>query len=146
MKFRRKSGGAARDEASVNLTSLIDVVFVLLLFFVVTTTFNKPSQLNLELPEAQSAEPAEAAAKDLEISISAEGVISLNDQTLAKSDLTSLMTALQRESNGDNTVPLIISADGRTPHQAVVTAMDAAGKLGFSRIRITTVGAQAEKQ
>jgi biopolymer transport protein ExbD len=146
VKFRRKSGGAARDEASVNLTSLIDVVFVLLLFFVVTTTFNKPSQLNLELPEAQSAEPAEAAAKDLEISISAEGVISLNDQTLAKSDLTSLMTALQRESNGDNTVPLIISADGRTPHQAVVTAMDAAGKLGFSRIRITTVGAQAEKQ
>ncbi|WP_286789172.1 MULTISPECIES: biopolymer transporter ExbD [unclassified Pseudomonas] len=146
MKFRRRSGGAARDEAYVNLTSLIDVVFVLLLFFVVTTTFNKPSQLKLELPEAQSAEPAEAAAKDLEISISADGVFSLNDQALAKGDLTSLMTALQRESGGDNSVPLIISADGRTPHQSVVTAMDAAGKLGFSRIRITTVEAQADKQ
>jgi biopolymer transport protein ExbD len=146
VKFRRRSGGAARDEAYVNLTSLIDVVFVLLLFFVVTTTFNKPSQLKLELPEAQSAEPAEAATKDLEISISADGVFSLNDQTLAKGDLTSLMTALQRESGGDNSVPLIISADGRTPHQSVVTAMDAAGKLGFSRIRITTVEAQADKQ
>lgn len=102
--------------------------------------------MKLELPEAQSAEPAEAAAKDLEISISADGVFSLNDQTLAKGDLTSLMTALQRESGGDNSVPLIISADGRTPHQSVVTAMDAAGKLGFSRIRITTVEAQADKQ
>lgn len=147
MKFRRRSGGAARDEAFINLASLIDVIFVLLLFFVVTTTFNKPSQLKLELPEAQTAEPAEPdTAKSLEISISADGSFSLNEQTLAKNDLTSLMTALQRESGGDNTLPLIISADGRTPHQAVVKAMDAAGKLGFSKIRITTVEAQAEKQ
>ncbi|TWI53408.1 biopolymer transport protein ExbD [Pseudomonas duriflava] len=146
MKFRRRTGSAARDEAFINLASLIDVVFVLLLFFVVTTTFNKPSQMKLELPEADSAQPAEPnATKSLEISITADGKFALNDKALVQSDLTSLMTALQRESAGDNTLPLIISADGRAPHQTVITAMDAAGKLGFSRLRFTTIEARAEK-
>lgn len=139
MKFRRNR---QRENVDINLASLIDVVFVLLLFFVVTTTFTRETQLRVELPEATSAEPTPAdQGKLVEITISAEGAYSVNNHLLPKSDLATLSEAIERESGGDNKLPLAISADGRTPHQAVVTAMDAAGKLGFSQLRMTTVEA-----
>jgi len=138
VKFRRKQ----RENVDINLVSLIDVVFVLLLFFVVTTTFTRETLLRVELPEAVSGSPAEdQQLKQLDIAISAEGVFSVNNQLLPKNDLASLMDALQKESNGDTNMPLSISADGKTQHQAVITAMDAAGKLGFSHLRMTTVEA-----
>ena len=139
MKFRRNR---QRESVDINLASLIDVVFVLLLFFVVTTTFTRETQLRVELPEAASGAPAVADdAKLVEVTISADGVYSVNNHLLPKSDLGTLTEALERESGGDNTLPLAISADGKTPHQAVITAMDAAGKLGFSHLRMTTVEA-----
>ncbi|MCY1397262.1 protein TolR [compost metagenome] len=139
MKFRRKP----RENIDINLASLIDVVFILLLFFVVTTTFTRETQLRVELPEAVSATPPpENEPKVVDITISAEGVYSVNNQLLPKSDLATLMDAVQKASAGDNQLPLSISADGKTPHQAVITAMDAAGKLGFSHLRMTTVEAQ----
>ncbi|OZY48949.1 ExbD/TolR family protein [Pseudomonas lundensis] len=140
MKFRRKP----RETVDINLASLIDVVFILLLFFVVTTTFIRETQLRVDLPEAVSGSPSEdQTVKQLDIAISADGVFSVNNQLLPKNDLASLMQALQKESGGDTSLPLSISADGKTQHQAVVTAMDAAGKLGFSQLRMTTVEAQA---
>ena len=140
MKFRRKP----RENVEINLASLIDVVFILLLFFVVTTTFTRETQLKVDLPEAASGMPPEQTElKQLEVLIGADGGYALNGQQLLKSDLSSLMAALQKESDGDNSLPLIISADAKTPHQAVITAMDAAGKLGFAHLRITTVEAQA---
>lgn len=139
MKFRRNR---QRENVDINLASLIDVVFVLLLFFVVTTTFTRETQLRVELPEAASAEQAPAdQGKLVEVTISADGVYSVNNHLLPKSDLATLAEAIERESGGDNTLPLAISADGKTPHQAVITAMDAAGKLGFSHLRMTTVEA-----
>lgn len=142
MKFRRK----ARENVEINLASLIDVVFILLLFFVVTTTFTRETQLKVDLPEAASGTPPEASElKTLEVLIGVDGGYSLNGQALMKSDLPSLMSALQKESEGDNSLPVVISADAKTPHQAVITAMDAAGKLGFAHLRITTVEAQAEQ-
>ncbi|MFS2197962.1 ExbD/TolR family protein [Pseudomonas sp. Pseusp3] len=137
MKFRRKQ----RENVDINLVSLIDVVFVLLLFFVVTTTFTRETQLRVDLPEAVSGSPSEDQNKPLDIAISADGVFSVNNQILPKSDLASLMDALQKEANGDTNRPLSISADGKTQHQSVITAMDAAGKLGFSHLRMTTVEA-----
>lgn len=140
MKFRRKP----RENVELNLASLIDVVFILLLFFVVTTTFTRETQLKVELPEAASGTPPEQTElKQLEVLIAADGSYSLNGKALLKSDLDSLIAALQKESDGDNSLPLTISADAKTPHQAVITAMDAAGKLGFAHLRITTVEAQA---
>lgn len=139
MKFRRRS----RENIELNLISLIDVVFVLLLFFVVTTTFTRETQLRVDLPEAVTGAPADNASKRLDIAISADGIYSLNNQLLPKSDLSTLMNALQKESDGDTALPLSISADGKTPHQAVITAMDAAGKLGFSHLSMTTVEAQS---
>ncbi|AQZ36225.1 biopolymer transporter ExbD [Pseudomonas sp. LPH1] len=125
------------------MASLIDVVFILLLFFVVTTTFTRETQLKVDLPEAASGTPPEQTElKQVEVLIGADGAYSVNGKALLESNLTNLMAALQKESDGDNSLPLIISADGKTPHQAVITAMDAAGKLGFSHLRITTVEAQ----
>ncbi|MEB0041849.1 MULTISPECIES: biopolymer transporter ExbD [unclassified Pseudomonas] len=139
MKFRRRR---PRENIDINLVSLIDVVFILLLFFVVTTTFTRETQLRVELPQAVTGTPEEnSELKHLDIAISADGIYSLNNQLLPKNDLPSLIQALQKESSGDTTLPLSISADGKTPHQAVITAMDAAGKLGFSRLRMTTVEA-----
>ena len=144
MKFRRRAGGAAREEVFLNLTSLIDVIFVLLLFFVVTTTFSRPSQLKIDLPEASSGQAAQQSElKQLEVLVSADGQYEVNGQLLLNSDLESLMAALQRESEGDSSLPLTLSADVKTPHQAFITAMDAAGKLGFAHLRITTVEAKA---
>ncbi|MBP8202820.1 MULTISPECIES: biopolymer transporter ExbD [unclassified Pseudomonas] len=140
MKFRRKP----RENVEINLASLIDVVFILLLFFVVTTTFTRETQLKVDLPEAATGTPPEQTElKQLEILIAADGSYSLNAKQLLKSDLPSLMAALQKESEGDNSLPLIISADAKTQHQAVITAMDAAGKLGFAHLRMTTIEAQA---
>ncbi|MGV8863703.1 MAG: ExbD/TolR family protein [Pseudomonas sp.] len=139
MKFRRRK---PREIIDINLVSLIDVVFILLLFFVVTTTFTRETQLRVELPQAVTGSPeTDSELKHLDIAISADGVYSLNNRLLPKNDLPTLIDALQKESAGDTTLPLSISADGKTPHQAVITAMDAAGKLGFSHLRMTTVEA-----
>ena len=140
MKFRRRR----REQVEINLASLIDVVFILLLFFVVTTTFTRETRMQVDLPEAASGTPPEQSElKQLEVVISADGTFSLNGQALIKNDLYTLMAALQKESGGDNSLPLTISADAKTSHQSVITAMDAAGKLGFAHLRITTVETQA---
>lgn len=136
MKFRRKP----RENVEINLASLLDVVFILLLFFVVSTTFTRETQMKVVLPEAVSGTPTEGVPP-LEIEIGADGQISLNNQPLTRSDLATLSTALQQASAGDTQKPLVISADAKAPHQSVVLAMDAAGKLGFSQLRITTVEA-----
>jgi biopolymer transport protein ExbD len=141
VKFRRK----ARENVDIGLAPLIDVVFILLLFFVVTTTFTRETQLKVDLPEAASGTPPQdAEKKQLEVVIDVDGSFTLNGKTLIKHDLSTLMAALSKESGGDTSLPMIISADGKTPHQAVITAMDAAGKLGFAQLRITTVEAHPE--
>lgn len=141
MRFPRKP----REPVDINLAPLIDVVFILLLFFVVTTTFTRETQLKVDLPEAVSGTPPEAAVKaPLEILVAVDGSFALNGKSLASNDLTALMEALRVESGGDQSQPVMLSADAKAPHQAVVTAMDAASKLGFAQLRITTVEAQAE--
>ncbi|HAB91865.1 MAG: biopolymer transporter ExbD [Thiopseudomonas sp.] len=140
MKFPRKP----REPVDINLAPLIDVVFILLLFFVVTTTFTRETQLKVDLPEAVSGTPPEVTKTPLEILVGVDGSFALNGKSLSKNDLASLMEALRLESGGDKSLPVMLSADGKAPHQAVVTAMDAASKLGFAHLRITTVEAQAQ--
>jgi biopolymer transport protein ExbD len=140
VKFPRKP----REPVDINLAPLIDVVFILLLFFVVTTTFTRETQLKVDLPEAVSGTPPEVTKTPLEILVGVDGSFALNGKSLSKNDLASLMEALRLESGGDKSLPVMLSADGKAPHQAVVTAMDAASKLGFAHLRITTVEAQAQ--
>ncbi|MEH6389860.1 MULTISPECIES: biopolymer transporter ExbD [Pseudomonas] len=134
MNFRR----TRPEEISVNLTPLIDVVFLLLIFFMVSTTFTRETQLELDLPEAASGNPVESRAQQIELTISATGEVAINDKTLLAPGLDTIKGALQRESAGDTSLPVVITADGKASHQSVITVMDAAGQLGFSRLRLTT--------
>lgn len=140
MKFARR----ARAEMEVNLTPLIDVVFLLLIFFMVSTTFTKETHLSIDLPEA-SGDPARIAPEQIEVSITQQGDIAVNGTALINNGLETLTSALEIVSEGDNTVPLIITADAATPHQSVVNAMDAAGQLGFIQLSITTKNVTGRK-
>lgn len=133
MKFKRQT----KAQLEINLTPLIDVVFLLLIFFMVTTTFTKETRLTVDLPEAQGV-AQEQQKQQLEVTISADGRFAVNGKALVNSDPATLKSALIQESSGDNSMPLVITADAVTPHQAVVTAMDIAGQLGIVHLSITT--------
>ena len=133
MQFRRQKSA----EVSVNLTPLIDVVFLLLIFFMVSTTFTQETHLNLDLPEA-TGEDSESVAKQIEIVISVDGQYVLNGRSLVNNKLLTLRKALSELAGNNLTTPLVITADANTPHQAVITAMDAAGQEGFSHLSLTT--------
>lgn len=133
MKFQRK----IPEELELNLTPLIDVVFLLLIFFMVSTTFQKESEISLQLPKAAQ-QTTDNPSDRLEVVINAAGDFYVNDQQLVKSDAESLQNALHKLSNGKRDIPLTIRADAQTPHQAVVTAMDAAAQLGMLRMSIAT--------
>lgn len=134
MQFQRRR----RQMDSINLTPLIDVVFLLLIFFMVSTTFVRESNIALELPRADSGtEPDEQTA--LEIRVSRDGSFAVNGQVLLTSDQDSLMQALREVAGGDFERPLTIRADARSSHQDVVTAMDSARQLRFRSLRIVTI-------
>lgn len=126
-----------REEVNVNLTPLIDVVFLLLIFFMVSTTFSKASQLEIDLPEA-TGEPSEAPGDQIEILIDEAGSYRVNGRALIDTRLKTLQAAIYKESAGDTSLPMVISADAQTSHQAVVRAMDAAGQMGFVHLSIAT--------
>ncbi|PID61856.1 MAG: biopolymer transporter ExbD [Gammaproteobacteria bacterium] len=131
MKFRRDPA----EELELNLTPLIDVVFLLLIFFMVSTTFQKETELSLQLPKAASDAPV-TEAQHVEITINAAGRFYVNDQELVQHDAASLQTAIHKMTGGRRDIPLAIRADAQAPHQAFVRALDAAGQLGISRISI----------
>lgn len=133
MQFRRQS----QLEEGINLTPLIDVVFLLLIFFMVSTTFTKETHLTIDLPEASvGAEVVEQAAID--IVINSNGDYSVNGQALVNKQADTLSRALQSISDGAQDIPVVITADANASHQSVVRAMDVAGRLGLSKLRITT--------
>ena len=134
MRFVRQ--GKA-DDVDVNITPLIDVVFLLLIFFMVSTTFTKETRVNINLPEAQG-EASDNEPKALEITISATGEYAINGQALLNNEMDTLKAAMKKEANGKR-LPVMISADAKTSHQSVITAMDVAGQLGFIQISMATM-------
>ena len=132
MKLARR----AAEEPQINLTSLIDVVFLLLIFFMVTTTFVRHSGLDLRLPEA-GADSAAVADAPLDVVIDAGGQVYLRGRPLAP-DGPSLREALAGAADGDFDQGLRIRADGRASHQSVVEVMDVAATLGFKQVDIAT--------
>ena len=128
-----------RAQVEVNLTSLIDVVLLLLIFFMVSTSFVKQSQITISLPEAESSAVIPETPEQIDIIISATGLYMVNGRELINSRPETIRNALQKVSNGNNQLPLTISADANAKHQDVVTAMDVAGRLGFKQISIATV-------
>jgi len=125
------------EEPEINLTPLIDVVFLLLIFFMVSTTFEHQSRIQIELPEA-TAEPGKPEDEALEILIDAEGRYFLGDQQVVNTELKTLKGAIRKAVGDRESMPVIIRADARTPHQAVVRALDATSQLGLVHISLAT--------
>ena len=127
-----------KEEPNVDLTSLIDVVFLLLLFFMVSTTFDQQALLKVDLPDASAVDTPLDLPERLELVIDANGLMFLNDRQLVDSEERTIKAAF-KEAAGDNMdLPLIMRADRETPHHFVVTVMDVAAQLGFSNLSIAT--------
>lgn len=133
MRFRR----SRREEVQVNLTPLIDVVFLLLIFFMVSTTFTRETQLQIDLPESASQQSL-AEQRPLEIMVDAQGRYSLNDRPLLRQDTATLKQALLEVAGNRRDQTVVITGDAQAPHQAMIYALDAVGQLGFSRVSYTT--------
>jgi biopolymer transport protein ExbD len=129
------------EPPEINLTSLVDIVLLLIIFFVASTTFVRDAALQVDLPQA-SPEPLSTNPGSLVITITAEGAYLVNQQALVNSRPETLRKALEQTAGADRNMHLVIRADARSTHQSVVTAMDVAGRLGFVHLSIATVNAQ----
>ena len=130
-----------REEPELNLVPMIDVVLVLLIFFMLATSLRHESKLEIRLPEA-SGQPLPTNLAQLEVDVDASGRYAVNGQWLEGRDAAALKAPLQAAAQGRE-LPLIVRADGQTPHQAVVTVLDVAGQLGLKQLAIATVNAPA---
>ena len=132
------------EETIINLTPLIDVVFLLLIFFMVSTTFSKESQLRIKLPESSDEPTQEQQTKVLEIEISSDGVYAVKGpdeeaaRQLLKTNRETLRRAINNVTEGMTDVITVIRADRRTPHESVIRAMDVSRRLGLTNITFAT--------
>ena len=126
-----------QEEPDIVLTPLIDVVFLMLIFFMVSTTFEKESVVKIDLPKASTQEEA-VKEQIVEVTVSATGEYYINRAKVLNRDPKTLKAAIIKHAGTNTERPFIIRADANAPHQAVVTVMDVAGQLGFSRLSIPT--------
>lgn len=131
------STGRVPDEPEINLVSLIDVVFCIIIFLVVTTTFDQRSALKLVLPTSQANSDIDPG-EPLTVLVDADGRFFVGNNEVLKRDVASLKDAIAQVAGTDRERPVVLRADARTPHQAVITAMDALGQVGFKKISIAT--------
>jgi biopolymer transport protein ExbD len=140
MNLSRRS----HEEPELNLISLVDVVLLLLIFFMLSTTFVDESRIELQLPQASS-EPATEQRKDpIEVAVTASGEYRVNGQTLINTSPSTLSAAVSKIAGDSREIPITLRADARATHQSVVTAMDVLGRLGFRAISIATVNEQQD--
>ncbi len=132
------------EEVELNLISLVDVVLLLVIFFMLTTTFVQDARLRVELPEAGSAK-VERSVDPIVITISAQGSYRVNGRALVNNERATLSAALRQVAGGSHRGPVTIRADARATHQAVVTAMDVAARQGFTQVNIATVSQHPEE-
>jgi biopolymer transport protein ExbD len=131
------------DDLELNLISLVDVVLLLVIFFMLSTTFVQDAHLRVELPEAGSA-AVERAVNPIVITVSAQGSYRVNDRALVNNERATLSAALRQVAGETRKLPVTIRADARATHQSVVTAMDVAARQGFTQVNIATVSQQEE--
>ena len=132
MKFRQ----VRRELPALNLTPLIDIVFLLLIFFMVTTSFSRETRLLVSLPEASGS--VENAAESIEVLVDREGGYAINGSRLVNAEVDSLVRGLELESGGDVSLLVVLVADAEVQHQSVVSAMEAIGRAGFTSLSIAT--------
>jgi len=131
----------AMEELDLNMTPLIDVVFLLLIFFMVSTTFQKETELKIQLPQASEQTPIEET-HSIEVVINARGGYFVNGRELGDSKIVTVRNAINKLARGKKDTPLVIRADAMAPHQSVITAMDAAGQLGMVKFSLAAAQTQ----
>jgi biopolymer transport protein ExbD len=130
-----------KDDPEINLISLVDIFLLLLVFFMISTTFLDESRIKIRLPEA-TVEPTVSEQQAIEITVTADGDYQVNGQTLINSSTAALTNAILKVAGDSRATPVTLRADGRATHQSVVTAMDVIGRMGFKSINIATVNNQ----
>lgn len=137
MNFSRRR----TEEPEINVTPLIDVVLLLVIFFMVSSTFIQDGRLRIQLPQS-SAQPERRPADPIVIVVGPDGSYRVNDRALVNNTAATLRAALEKVAPEAKGQPVTIRADARAAHQSVVTAMDVAGRLGFSQVNLATVNEQ----
>jgi biopolymer transport protein ExbD len=135
-----------RDEPEINLIPLIDILFFLLLFFMLSSTFERSAELKIDLPKSTEQAQQQTPPQSIEVVIDVAGNYYVNGAQTANNQIETLKRALQIAIGNRDHPPLIISADGRTPHQSVVTAMDAARQVGLVHLAIATKTSSEDKR
>ncbi|MCK7609340.1 biopolymer transporter ExbD [Acinetobacter portensis] len=133
MKFKRSQV----EDIHINLTPMIDCLLFILVFLLLSTTFNQMSRMNLTLPDAQGVPPKQYDHK-IEVVVDASGHYSVNGQALSTNEVADLNTAIKQVSNDRRDLMFVIAADAKAAHQDVIRVMDVAGQLGFVNINIST--------
>jgi biopolymer transport protein ExbD len=135
------------EDPEINMVSLIDVVLMIIVFFMLSSTFIEEGRVRIHLPTAVGAPPAKAQAEPIVVSVTQQGSYRVNERELINASPETLRAALLKAAGKDRTGRVTIRADAKATHQAVITAMDVLGRLGFVEINIATVKDQpAEKR
>jgi biopolymer transport protein ExbD len=129
----------SREEPEINVISLVDVLLVLVLFLMMSTTFLRETEISLQLPEATTDKSIDVPREALEITVTQSGSYLVNGRELVNNERRTLRAAIERLIGDKRDMPVTIRADATATHQAVITAMDVAGQLGFVKINIATV-------
>jgi biopolymer transport protein ExbD len=136
--------GARRDEPEINLIPLIDVLLVILIFLMVTTTYARFSELQINLPEAQGDNAKETPAQ-IQVDVDAQGPYRIGGAPVAYRGIESLRQALTRAAHGHKNPVVVISADAQSTHQSVIRVMDAARRAGYDRVTFVTQSTPGER-
>lgn len=134
MNFQR---GRSREEPEINLIPMIDVLLVILIFLMVTTSYAKFSELQINLPQA-GGEASTAPAKPINVAIDASEHYAIDNQGISYTGVESLVTPLKKAAGDQADPTIIINADAKAPHQSVINVMEAARQAGYGRITFTT--------
>lgn len=133
------------ESPRVDITPLIDVVFLMLIFFMVSTTFDKQSQLKVNLPSAEAVEQKPVQPDRVEVTIDAKGYFYVNEHELVSHDVATLRRALEKSTDGHLDIPVIVTGDRKAPLQAMITVMDVAAQLGMSKLSVSASGSPDSK-
>jgi biopolymer transport protein ExbD len=136
MRLQSRKG---KEDPEINLIPLIDIALLLVIFFMLSSTFLQEGRLKIELPQASLAPTGRQKSDPLVITVTQGGTYRVNDRELINNSPDTLRAAIQEVAGADRDKPATVRADGRATHQSVVTAMDVLGKLGFVKINIATI-------
>jgi biopolymer transport protein ExbD len=128
-----------KEDPEINLISLIDIALLLVIFFMLSSTFMQEGRLKIELPQASLAPTGKQKTDPIVVAVTQSGSYRVNDRELINSSPDTLRAAIIEVAGADRSKPVTVRADGRASHQSVVSAMDVLGKLGFVKLNIATI-------